>query len=322
MAPDTGPAMGGNCALERRWLAVGLILAWGWMIWGATLAAEGFWTTGQGYADWYWLDPRGHAQWEFINLPTGGDPHVAIEAFLCLSVPNGSAPSEIEVRFQIGTTSGFASRLWATRLNRIQANHDHAMYFGQVFLPRREIGLGSRLTVRLDGAQGAILMGVHPNSVRVSVGPGGTPVSKAVTVTANGQGGGLEEVVGAVAAAGSSTSIVRSLPPSDAANDAPFLSPGTYRGALGWVGPYDVPNGKGLYRVNLRAGEVITVRIETGSPCALYLLDPSGRKVGEVEGSSWLGLEYRAHTVGAWQVLIVCRESSPRFSYTLTLNIR
>jgi len=314
--------MGGNCTVERRLaLAGGLILAWGWLTCGATLAPEGFWTTGQGYADWYWLGPCSRAQWEFLNLPTGGDSHVTLEAFLCLSMPNGGAPSEIVVRFQIRTTSGCASRALVTRLSRVQANHDHAMYFGQVFLSRRDIGLGSRLTVRLDGAQGTIPLGVHPNSVRVRVGPGGSPVPILATATPHGQGGGLDEVVGAVALAGPSASIVRSLPPSEVAADAPFLSPGTYRGTLGW-GPYSVPNGRGLYRVNLRVGEIITVRIETSSPCVLYLLDPSGRTVGEVEGSSWLGLEYRAHIAGAWQVLIACRTGAPRFPYTLTLGIR
>lgn len=316
--------MGGNCkAIGRRLaLAGGLILAWGWVTCGATLAAEGFWTTGHGYADWYWLDPRCHAEWEFLTLPVGGDSHVAVEAFVCLSMPNGTSPPEMEVRFLITATSDPAARLWVARLSRIQANHDHAMYFGQLFLSRREIGLGSRLTVRLDGAQAAVPVGVHASSVRVSVGPnvGSAPVL--ATTATGGQGGGLEEVEGAVAAAAVAASLARTLPASDRADAAPFLSPGVYRGTLGWAGPHEMPNGRGLYRVNLRQGEVITVRLETSSPCALYLVDPSGRKVGEVEGSSWLGLEYRAAVSGAWQILITCRSGAPRFPYTLSLGIR
>lgn len=174
--------MGGNFTVERRRLALagGLLLMWGWMALGATHAAEGFWTTGRG-SDWHWLEPRDHARWEFFTLPAGGNPHVAVEAFLCLAVPNGSAPPEIAVRFQIGTAAGPRPRLWVVRMHRIQANEGYAMYFGQLFLCRREIGLGSRLTVRLDGAQSRFSLGVHPGSVRISGGGGASVGPEAAT---------------------------------------------------------------------------------------------------------------------------------------------
>ncbi|SQD92922.1 conserved protein of unknown function [Candidatus Bipolaricaulis anaerobius] len=297
----------------------GLLGVAGAMGYGMALPAEGFWTSGERYADWYWLNPQCGAQWDFLSLPTGGDSHIAVEAFLCLSLPNGSAPAEIEVRFQIGTAAE-RGRLWVARLQRIQWEGGHALYFGQLFLSRREIGLGSRLTVRLDGSQAGIPLGIHPTSVRISVGPGGGLSPVLAAATPNGQGGGQDEVV----AAGMATEVspTRTLPDSNAAESAPFLAPGTYRGSLGWAGPYATLNGKGVYRVNLRAGEIITVHIETGSPCALSLLDPSGRKVGEIEGSSWLGLEYRAHATGAWQIVLSCREAGSRFPYTLSLEIR
>ncbi len=315
--------MGGNCTAEWRWFAVAgaLVLVWGWLTWGATLAAEGFWTTGTGYADWYWLDSRCHAEWEFFTLPASGESSVVVEAFLCLPTANGSPPAEITARFKIHTTSIPAGRLWVARLNRIQTTADHAMYFGQLFLPRREIGLGSRLTVRLDGEQAAIPIGVHPGSVRVAVDPGRSVPALAAAVS-NDVGGPLEAGGPASAVPVHGSAALRTLPPSETVEAAPFLSPGTYRGTLGWTGPYEAPQGKGLYRVHLRAGEVITVRIETGSPCVLTLLDPNGRKVGEIAGSSWLGLEYRAHTSGAWQLLIACPSGGPRFTYTLSLGIR
>ncbi|MDD5452668.1 MAG: hypothetical protein PHZ21_00065 [Candidatus Bipolaricaulis sp.] len=306
----------------RMWKLVvlgGLLGVAGAMGSGMVLPAEGFWTSGEGYADWYWLNPQCEARWDFLSLPAGGDSHIAVEAFLCLSLPNGSAPAEIEVRFEIGTAAE-KGRLWVARLQRIQWEGGHALYFGQLFLPRREIGLGSRLTVRLGGSQAGIPLGVHPTSVRVSVGPGGDLAPVLAAATPNGQGGGQDEVVAAGMAAEAAPT--RTLPDSSAADSAPFLAPGTYRGSLGWAGPYETLNGKGVYRVNLRAGEVITVRIETGSPCALHLLDPTGRKVGEIEGSSWLGLEYRAHVTGAWQIVIACLGAGPRFPYTLSLGIR
>lgn len=299
----------------------GLIGGWGAIGLGATLPAEGFRTTGQGSAGWYWLYPQCQAEWEFHSLPPGVESHVVVEAFVCLSLPNGSAPAEIEVRFQV-TTAAPIGRLWVARLCRIQSTAGHALYFGQLFLSRRELGLGSRLTVRLDGAQAGIPMGVHPNSVRISLGPGGTPAPVPVAAAPDGRGGGWEEVAAATTGSAGAAAPVRALPDSASAASAPFLAPGTYRGTLGWAGPYTEPIGKGVYKVHLRVGQIVTVRIETTSPCTLCLLDPAGRKVGEVTGGSWLGLEYRAHTDGAWQILITCQDGRPRFPYTLTLGIR
>ena len=314
--------MGGNQERRTRGglaLLCAALVVGGWTAGGATLAAEGFATTGQGYADWYWLHPQSHAQWDFFGLPGGTGPHIAVEAFLCLALPNGSMPSEIEVRFLVGTGPGQASGLRVARLARVQANEGYALYFGQVFISRREIAVGSRLTVRLDGSTGGLPVGVHPHSVRVTVGPGGGATPAELTVAPNG--GSVEDVHGTLAAPVAAVS-VRTLPDSTEAGAAPFLSPGTYSGSLGWRGPYDTPIGKGVYRVHLRAGEVVTLRVETAAPCLLVLMDPMGRKVGEVEGSSWLGLEYRATTSGAWQIHIVCREGGPRFAYSVTLGIR
>ncbi|MFH1609396.1 MAG: hypothetical protein ABID40_02045 [Candidatus Bipolaricaulota bacterium] len=304
----------------------GLVVAWGWAVLGGAFYAEGFRTTGRGYGDWYWLSAQAHAQWEFFTLPASPDPYVALEAFLCLSQSNGSSPAEIEVRFQVTTTAGCGYRTYVARLNRVQANHESVLYFGQVFLARRDVGLGSRLTVRLDGAQSKLPLGVHSGSVRVSGGLGGAPAPGLVAATEEaGRGGSLDEVSGILGPTGGSVGnpqTVRSLPDSEHAETAPFLAPGVYRGELGWPGPYQPMDGKDLYRVNLRPGQIVTVRLEASSGCTLYLLDPTGRKVGEVEGSSWLGLEYRADVAGAWQVLIVCREGGPRFPYTLTLQIK
>lgn len=302
----------------------GLVVAWGWAALGGVFYADGFRTTGRGSGDWYWLSQQTHAQWEFFALPSNPDPYVALETFLGLSQPNGTAPTEIEVRFQIATSTRCVRRTYVARLNRVQANHGSALYFGQVFLSRRDVGLGSRLTVRLDGAQSRLPLGVHSSSVRVRVSGGLAPIPVLVAATEAGRGGGLDEVSG-ILATGSpvgNPQTVRSLPDSEHAATAPFLAPGVYRGELGWPGPYQAMNGRDVYRVNLRVGQVVTVRVEASSGCILILLDPTGRKVGAVEGSSWLGLEYRANVAGAWQVLIACREGGPRFPYTLTLNIR
>ena len=74
----------------------GLLGVAGAMGYGMALPAEGFWTSGERYADWYWLNPQCEAQWDFLSLPVGDDSHIAVEAFLCLSLPNGSAPAELK----------------------------------------------------------------------------------------------------------------------------------------------------------------------------------------------------------------------------------
>jgi hypothetical protein len=316
--------MGGNHNRKLRTVVLlgGLVVLWGSVALGGAFYAEGFRTTGSGYEDWYWLSAQTHAQWEFLTLPASSDPYVALEAFLCLRAPNGTAPGEIEVRFQFATAGGHTRRTHVARLTRIQANHESALYFGQVFLSRRELGIGSRLSVRLDGAQSRLSIGVHPSSVRVSGGPGGGP--GLVAFTENGRGGGPDEVSAILGGAGSLVGVpstVRSLPDSGSA-EAPFLAPGVYRGELGGPGAYHTVDMKDVYRVNLRVGQIVTVRVEATSQCVLILLDPLGRKVGEIGGSASLGLEHRATVTGVWQILVLCWVGSPPLTYTMTLHIR
>ncbi|MBC7221088.1 hypothetical protein H5T55_06440 [Candidatus Bipolaricaulota bacterium] len=305
--------MGGSNRGAKVAVVGALAAAWWGVVLGAAAVAEGFATTGQAYAGWYWISRGSQARWEFLSLPPTSDPFLGLEAFLCLPVGDGPLPAEIEIRFQIATGAGPGSRLYVARLGRTMTGESYAMYFGQVFLSRRELGLGSRLIVRLDGSQAEVPLGVHPGSVRVTLSTTPALASAAPAYDVVGSAGG---------ACPAPTQPARTLSPSASPDSAPFLAPGTYRGELGWGGPYTAPIGRGLYKINLHAGEIVTVRIETESPCVLILRDPSGRKVGEVEGSSWLGLEYRAQVGGAWQVLISCWEGSSLFPYTLTLSIR
>ncbi len=279
---------------------------------GATLVAEAFTTTGQPQADWYWLGGTARAQWEFLSVPPGLDPYLGVEVFVCLPVSSGGAPREIEARLRIRTSAAASAQLWAVRMGCVQVGVGYALYFGQAFVPRRIVG--SRLTVELEGA-GSLPLGVHAQSVRVVVAGGASGSGLGTPVAGQAGSAGVSDRAGTAV-------LVRSLPASDSPGSAPFLAPGTYRGTLGWGGPGEVPNGKGLYRVNLRAGEIVSVRVETEAPCTLLILDPEGRKVGEISGRSWLGLEYRADRSGAWQILVLCPNGGPRFSFTLTVGIR
>lgn len=306
--------MGGYKGGRRAKVAAvaGLIAVWGGAALGAAAVADGFASTGQAYADWYWISGDSYARWEFATLPPTSDPYLGLEAFLCLPIADLPLPAEIEVRLQIETGVGSAQRLYVVRLGRTVVEGHYSLYFGQVFLSRRELGVGSRLIVRLEGSQAGVPLGVHASSIRVCV-AGGTAAMVAVAAPVGG--GGESPTVG-------SPEPVPALPVSTHPEAAPFLAPGTYRGELGWAGPYTVPLGRGVYRVTLRAGQILTVRVETESPCVLTLHDPTGRKVGEVEGGSWLGLEYRVPVGGAWQIVVACHSGRPVFPYTLTVGIR
>jgi len=302
-----------------------ILVLCGWAVRGGTISADSFRITARAYGDWYWLSPCTHAQWEFLTLPASPEPYVGLDVFLCLLEAGDPLPEEIMVRFEISTSTVSARRTHITRLTRVQVNHQSALYFGQIFLSRRELGLGSRLIVRLNGTQSRLSLGVHPDSLRARI-PGGLGVPGPVTPTENGRGGGAGEVnavAGGASASVERPQLVRSLPESGRVDAAPFLAPGVYRGELGWPGPYQAPDGKDVYRVSLRVGQTISLRLEApvGRALTLLLLDPAGQRVGEVSGTSWLGMEHRAAIAGAWQIVILCREGGPRFSYTLTLQI-
>lgn len=305
--------MGGRNSGRGTRVAVvgGLIAVWWGTALGAAAVADGFASTGQAYADWYWISRGSHARWEFTTLPPTFDSYLGLEAFLCLPIVNRPPPPEIEVRFRIDTGVQSAYRLYVVRLGRTVVGDHHALYFGQAFLSRRELGVGSRLIVSLDGSQTEVPLGVHASSIQVRVAGGPAP-TVAVAPPAGGAGGVSTAMVQEQA---------RTLPISAHPETAPFLAPGAYRGELGWAGPYTAPIGRGVYKVNLRAGQIITLRVETGSWCTLTLHDPTGRKVGEVEGSSWLGLEYRVAVGGAWQIVVACHVGGPLFPYILTVGI-
>ncbi|MCX7750405.1 MAG: hypothetical protein N2320_02415 [Candidatus Bipolaricaulota bacterium] len=298
--------MGGKCIVGVAAVLAAVALTGG----AAALLPEGFTTTGQAYADWYWISGRSHAQWEFLSVPTGLDPYLALEIFLCLAGAAGTLPPEIQARFSIAGSAGGTAPLWLARLSRVQESGAHALYFGQLFIPRRTVG--SRLVVGLSGMELGFPVGVHAQSVRVVVAAGGG-ASPAPSAPASAS---------AISPPTPSATISRRLPDCTSPDLAPFLTPGTYQGSLGWSGPGTAPTGRGVYKVNLRAGQIVAVRVETEGPCRLLLLDPGGRVVGEIEGSTWLGLEYRAGVAGAWQIQVVCQNGVPKFDYRLTLDIR
>ena len=101
-----------------------------------------------------------------------------------------------------------------------------------------------------------------------------------------------------------------------------YLSPGVYLGEVGALVPGHYPDPSDWLWVNLLPGQVLRIRlVGLGGRCGLSLYDPGGSPQVVMEPSSQLGLEYRAHRRGAWQLRIVCVRPSEGVRYRLEVSI-
>lgn len=301
---------------------------------GARLYPNAFYTTGRMSGDWYWLEtPASYAQWEFHALPASLSEQVVLDVLACAAAQEGSVPAEFAVVLTL-TSGGRACWSGRVLLRRVQSAEGGAVYFGQLPVSRRELALGSQLIVRADGSPSGLRLGFHPGSLRVQGNlerravPGGQDPFAILWATVDGMAGGAGGVLADDPPAptvrpGTPAPIPLSLHNTDRMEDAPFLAPGSYRGQLGWPGPYQPMNSRDWCRVNLRPGQVVRLTLEVGAgcPCSLHLFDPYGREVGSVTGGERMGLEYRADVGGAWYVLIACREGCAAFPYLLAVHI-
>jgi len=296
--------------------------------WGSTYLPDLFRTNARSAGGLYWVSQRDYAEWEFQSLRPGTGLSLSLEAGVFLSFPGGAGPAEVWLRVKVATLGAGDSRLYTLVLSRVSQVGDTVGYFGQLFLSTRELGLGSRLVVQVDGRQSGVPVGVASTSFRVSLPGSGTmvsalpgpatPATGAALASPDGRGGVDLPVVSS-----SAPLLIRTFAQDTHRANAVYVAPGSYRAELGWPGAPFEPDSEDCYKVNLRAGEVLSLRLEvpSGPCCILVLFDPSGNKVAEVEGN-WMGLEYRAGTAGVWQVWVLCRESHPTFPYTLTVGIR
>ena len=263
-----------------------------------------------------WISPEaGYAQWQFYDLAWEGQ-YLCLEFFLCTRGWRVPPPSFLSLTLRLST---FATALTKNiALQRIGEKGEVVSYFGQLILSRRELGLGSYLSVRVSGGPSGVELGLSSNSLRVF----GERTFYAES--AGGTGGPLVP-----APSGSSVSRPSSSPSSantfrecQGMEDAPYVSPGRYQGELGWPGPGKTLDSKDWLRVNLNAGHILELRVNTPKPVSVQLLDPNGREVGRISGSGELGLTFQAAFRGTHYLCISIFESFPSFTYVLDISIR
>lgn len=268
---------------------------------------------------WTWVSgPNALAQWQFYDLAWEGN-FLGIELLLPTRGWQTPPPPSLVVTLQFSTFGASLTR--RIHLQRVAETSGIVQYFGQVTLARRDLNLGSYLCVRLFMVPVGVEFGVRETSLRVG---GEHSFYAAKQGDVGGAGGPLV-----------SPSVITSktgLLPADLAakafrecermEEAPYLSPGRYMGELGWPGPGCNVDSRDWLRVNLNAGHVLELQVDTPKILYLRLLDPSGQEVGRVKGSGRIGLVYQPTVRGVYFVCISVTENTPLFAYTLNLSIR
>lgn len=271
---------------------------------------------------WAWFfGSNGYALWHFYDL-AGADSGFFVEVLLSTRGWAVPAPPYLVVSLQFST---FGSR----RSLRLEArktgeNGGVVTYFGQVFLARRDLNLGSYLVVRLSGGPPGVEIGVHPTSLRLigdqrgwvtvgdeSAGSSGGPF---IPMSPPARGDPLPSSADPYPA--------RPIRACLGPEDAPYVSPGRYQGTLGWAGPGSELDPQDWLRVNLLKGDVVEVRVTTPRPVHVRVLDPGGKEVGWVTGAGHLGLVHQATRSGVYLICVAIGESTPSFSYLLDLVLR
>ena len=263
-----------------------------------------------------WISPeKGYCQWQFYDLSWEGQ-YLCLELFLYTRGWRVPPPSFLSLTLRLSTFGTALTRTLA--LQRIGERGEIVSYFGQLILARRELGLGSYLSVRISGGPSGVELGLSASSLRVFG-------ERTFYVGASGGVGGpivLNPPASSPAAPSSPLSPEKTFRECEGMADAPYVSPGRYKGELGWPGPGKSLDAKDWLRVNLNAGHILEVRISTPTPVSVQLLDPAGREVGRISGAGELGLTFQASVRGAHYICVSIFESCPPFTYILDISIR
>ena len=263
-----------------------------------------------------WISPeKGYCQWQFYDLSWEGQ-YLCLELFLYTRGWRVPPPSFLSLTLRLSTFGTALTRTLA--LQRIGEKGEIVSYFGQLILTRRELGLGSYLSVRISGGPSGVELGLSPHSLRVFgertfyVGSAGGTGGPFVPAPPDSSG----------SRPSSSPSYVNTFRECQGMEDAPYLSPGRYQGELGWPGPGQTLDSKDWLRVNLNAGHILELRVSTPKPVSVQLLDPAGREVGRISGAGELGLTFQASLRGTHYLCISILQSFPSFTYILDISIR
>jgi len=256
-----------------------------------------------------------YAQWQFYDLSWEGQ-YLCLELFLHTRGWRAAPPSFLSLSLRLSTFGAALTKNIA--LQRVGEKGEIVSYFGQMILSRRELGLGSYLSVRISGGPSGVELGLSASSLRVfgertffagSAGGAGGPVV-------------LNSPISSASVPSSSSPPEKIVRECEGMEDAPYVSPGRYRGELGWSGPGKPLDSKDWLRVNLNVGHILELRVSAPNPVSVQLLDPHGREVGRISGSGELGLTFQASLRGSHYICISVSQSFPTFPYVLDISIR
>ena len=296
---------------------------------GTLVGAEGiqptaFWGVGTPLAEGLKVPEMGYVRWDFHGLSDRGDHFVLQVAIWAKS----EAPT-LPICLRLSTPALGDWRLFHLELNRMRHGTFGWLYFSQVSISRRDLGLGSSLWVRLDPAVSEVDMWVSRSSVVLQ-----PSVAREAPVIAGveeqGYAGSVPQALAPVtplekiapSSGKTSTAMLRELPETERIREAVFIAPGVYTGEIGWPGPgVDMSD---WYKVNVRPGQTIRVALAAadGGSCGLALYDSRGMGVASARAGCELALEYRAEERGPWYIQISCSNLGTVIPYTLRVEIR
>lgn len=291
---------------------------------GLTAAGTTFFANGRMDSQgWRWLSsPAGQAWWRFYDLSWEGQ-YLGVEILVQTRGWWTPPPLSLSLSFRFSALSSVLTK--RLQLQRVGQEGQYVTYFGQAILARRDLNLGSYLSVELVGGPIGIEIGVHQSSVRIR--------GEIFSGGAGGMGGPLvpapsdPQVRPASSPALSQPKLspepeVKTIRECVGREDAPYVSPGHYLCTLGWPGPGEPVDSQDWFRVNLGPGYLLEVQIDSPQTVRLSILDQSGQEVGWVRGSGKIGLSYQAPRGGVYWVCVSLVEGIPIFTYTVDLTIR
>lgn len=284
-----------------------------------------FWAVGEAVESGMLVGEMGYARWDFMGISPSPQQLV-----LQLSIWAQGGGDELPVCLRLSTPALGDWRLYRLRLRRISRGTIGWLYFGQLCISRRDLALGSSLSVRLDPAVPDVRLWVDRTSVALLTGEGDGPVISGVKV---GEYAGwqaptppLAGVPRPINPSRPSPSTLppgepRQLPDTERFQDAAFLAPGLYRGEIGWPGPGVDMND--WYKMNLRPGQTLRVALAVadGGRCGLAIYNARGERVASSKAGCELALEYLAETSGPWYLQISCPQLGQVVTYTLEIGI-
>lgn len=285
------------------------------------VTASGFWAIGDPVGRDIVVGELGYGRWDFQGLAGLGEQFVLQVAMVARN------PGEVlPVCLRLTTPALDDWRVYRLSLERISGTSARGVYFGQLCFSRRDLRLGSLLSVRLDLDTSAALIWANAQSVALL--PGLAAPAPLVRVREVEYGGWAPSPAAPARKAPPTPTapfpLVRTLPETERPQQAAYIAPGTYTGTIGWPGPGAAPDSSDWFKINVRPGQRIRIslRAEARGHCGLALYDTNLQPVAVARAGGELAIEYLVEDPGPWLIQVTCRDPGRMIDYTLTWEVR